>query len=250
MSVTKAQQFNWSEHDLKLLKREWAKGTPAARIAVMVGAPTRNVVIGKVHRLGLSARPSPIRSGGPGGGGTSGSGARARRPRVARKDGGWGNQPFAWNDDRDAILKAGYSAGAARSVADIAGEIGCSEHTVLRRAADLGLKHPRRYERKLGFCGGAGDSDAARELRQRLMATAPAVAPESLNLPLGEVKAGCCRFPTSPHSAGRGQHRFCGAPIGPLAQAEGGASLNYCAYHQLRAVRRDYTHVVPVKEAA
>lgn len=53
--------MEWSEERVELLKLLWSKGRTASQIAEELGDVTRNAVIGKVHRLGLSARPSPIR---------------------------------------------------------------------------------------------------------------------------------------------------------------------------------------------
>lgn len=55
----------WTEERVELLKRLWAEGLSASQIAGQMGGVTRNAVIGKVHRLGLSGRtksgaaPSP-----------------------------------------------------------------------------------------------------------------------------------------------------------------------------------------------
>lgn len=47
----------WSEERVEMLKRLWAEGLSASQIAgEMGGGITRNAVIGKVHRLGLSGR--------------------------------------------------------------------------------------------------------------------------------------------------------------------------------------------------
>jgi GcrA cell cycle regulator len=55
------KQMEWSKERVELLKLLWSKGRTASQIAEELGDVTRNAVIGKVHRLGLSARPSPIR---------------------------------------------------------------------------------------------------------------------------------------------------------------------------------------------
>ncbi len=51
----------WTEERVSELSRLWNAGHSAAQIAERLGDVTRNAVIGKVHRLGLSGRPSPIR---------------------------------------------------------------------------------------------------------------------------------------------------------------------------------------------
>ena len=54
-------QMEWSEERVELLKSLWSQGRTASQIAEELGDVTRNAVIGKVHRLGLKSRPSPIR---------------------------------------------------------------------------------------------------------------------------------------------------------------------------------------------
>src|ERR1044072_8107279 len=44
----------WTEERVELLKKLWSEGLSASAIAAELGGVTRNAVIGKVHRLGLS----------------------------------------------------------------------------------------------------------------------------------------------------------------------------------------------------
>jgi Uncharacterized protein conserved in bacteria len=46
----------WTDERVELLKKLWADGLSASQIASELGNVTRNAVIGKVHRLGLSGR--------------------------------------------------------------------------------------------------------------------------------------------------------------------------------------------------
>jgi GcrA cell cycle regulator len=48
--------MSWTEERVELLKRMWSEGQSASQIAKELGGVTRNAVIGKVHRLGLSNR--------------------------------------------------------------------------------------------------------------------------------------------------------------------------------------------------
>lgn len=64
--------MSWTDERVELLKKLWADGLSASQIATELGGITRNAVIGKVHRLGLSGRAkSPSSSSTP-------------RPRKAR----------------------------------------------------------------------------------------------------------------------------------------------------------------------
>ncbi|WP_318184749.1 GcrA family cell cycle regulator, partial [Paracoccus yeei] len=48
--------MSWTDERVETLKRMWAEGQSASQIAKELGGVTRNAVIGKVHRLGLSTR--------------------------------------------------------------------------------------------------------------------------------------------------------------------------------------------------
>jgi len=65
--------MSWTDERVETLKKLWADGHSASQIAAELGGITRNAVIGKVHRLGLSGRAkSP-----------SSAPARPRKPRTA-----------------------------------------------------------------------------------------------------------------------------------------------------------------------
>jgi GcrA cell cycle regulator len=68
--------MSWTDDRVTVLKKLWLEGLSASQIAKQLGGVTRNAVIGKVHRLGLSGRPRPrnlpVRS------------TRPRAPRVRR----------------------------------------------------------------------------------------------------------------------------------------------------------------------
>ncbi len=51
----------WTDERVELLKKLWAEGLSASQIAGRLGSVTRNAVIGKVHRLGLSGRATTSR---------------------------------------------------------------------------------------------------------------------------------------------------------------------------------------------
>jgi GcrA cell cycle regulator len=59
---SKEGKMSWTDDRINLLKRMWKEGKSAAEIAKVLGkGVTRNAVIGKAHRMGLSGRPSPIK---------------------------------------------------------------------------------------------------------------------------------------------------------------------------------------------
>lgn len=56
------EKMSWTDDRIGVLKRMWKEGKSAAEIAKALGkGVTRNAVIGKAHRMGLSGRPSPIK---------------------------------------------------------------------------------------------------------------------------------------------------------------------------------------------
>ena len=56
--------MNWTDDRVELLKKLWSDGLSASQIAAELGGISRNSVIGKVHRLGLSGRAkSPVELG-------------------------------------------------------------------------------------------------------------------------------------------------------------------------------------------
>lgn len=53
--------MGWNDERVELLKKLWTEGLSASQIAGRLGQVTRNAVIGKVHRLGLSGRATTSR---------------------------------------------------------------------------------------------------------------------------------------------------------------------------------------------
>lgn len=56
----------WTPERIAEVTRLWDEGLTTAEIGKIVGV-SKNAVVGKAHRLGLPARPSPIRRNGGGG---------------------------------------------------------------------------------------------------------------------------------------------------------------------------------------
>ena len=48
--------MSWTEEKVEKLKELWGKGNTASQIAQIIGGISRNAVIGKAHRLNLSAK--------------------------------------------------------------------------------------------------------------------------------------------------------------------------------------------------
>ena len=65
--------ISWTDERVENLKKLWQEGLSASQIAGRLGGVTRNAVIGKVHRLGLSGRATTSRQ----------KSHRPRRPAAA-----------------------------------------------------------------------------------------------------------------------------------------------------------------------
>jgi GcrA cell cycle regulator len=53
--------MSWTDERIDKLRTMWEGGSTASQIADELGGVSRNAVIGKAHRLGLKARPSPVK---------------------------------------------------------------------------------------------------------------------------------------------------------------------------------------------
>lgn len=57
--------MSWTDERVETLKKMWTEGQSASQIAKELGGVTRNAVIGKVHRLGLSNRSDDTEESAP-----------------------------------------------------------------------------------------------------------------------------------------------------------------------------------------
>lgn len=58
--MTKEHEMTWTIEKIKTLKKLWQKGKSTVEIGRELGI-SKNAVVGKVHRLELNSRPSPIK---------------------------------------------------------------------------------------------------------------------------------------------------------------------------------------------
>ena len=72
--------MSWTDERVETLKKMWSEGQSASQIAKELGGVTRNAVIGKVHRLGLSNR-----AGGGSAAAAPAAGAKAATEKPAPK---------------------------------------------------------------------------------------------------------------------------------------------------------------------
>ena len=119
--VSGAQPAGWTDERVETLKKLWMEGLSASQIAGELGeGVTRNAVIGKVHRLKLSARakptnsaprarpaarPAPRRVASPSAGMSNmGGGAGKVRPQMSSQPRSIGATALAHNPEMEAQL--------------------------------------------------------------------------------------------------------------------------------------------------
>jgi GcrA cell cycle regulator len=56
--------MSWTDERVARLTKLWSEGLSASQVAAELGGVTRNAVIGKIHRLGLSGRDKPASKSG------------------------------------------------------------------------------------------------------------------------------------------------------------------------------------------
>ena len=114
--------MSWTDERVETLKKMWADGQSASQIAKELGGVTRNAVIGKVHRLGLSNRN--------GGGGTSKPAEKKAAPAkskaqakpAAKAEDDDEPAPIPMSAARKAIIPAGQPLPPQPSANEIAPE--------------------------------------------------------------------------------------------------------------------------------
>jgi len=87
----------WTDERVELLKKLWADGLSASQIAAEIGGVTRNAVIGKVHRLGLSGRGKTKSAG-------------AQRPRKAAPRAPSAPAPIAQPVRNNVVVASSFAA--------------------------------------------------------------------------------------------------------------------------------------------
>jgi len=93
--------MSWTDERIERLKKMWSAGATASQIADELGGVSRNAVIGKAHRLGLDARPSPVKPGEEKEKKPAGATSTAAKP-AARADPAGKRQAAAAPEDGDS----------------------------------------------------------------------------------------------------------------------------------------------------
>ncbi len=200
----KPAPFEWTDEKIEKAKDLIRRGYTAQQVAVQIDAPSRNVVIGKMHRLGLAGGGHPATSG---------------KPRPVRK-------PF-WTPERERtaieMFDAGYSA---QEIASAIGTI--SKSGVQHYLAKKGYKrdYTPAVRARIGKTTGSPfnpSNDQARKPPRVLHPSEADIAlPESHRITLIDLRSGLCRWPLGdPLTA---DFCFCGADTDSPAKT-------YCPSH-------------------
>ena len=129
--------MSWTEERVERLKKMWSEGQSASQIAKELGGVTRNAVIGKVHRLGLSNRS---------GGGAPAKPAKEKPARTATKakaapkpEAPAEPEPKPASPARRPIIPAGQPLPPQPSANEISPEALASVREVEKKAKKLSL---------------------------------------------------------------------------------------------------------------
>lgn len=115
--------MSWTDERVDLLKKMWTDGKSASQIAKELGGVTRNAVIGKVHRLGLSNRAAaPAKSDGDKAAEKPAPKARAKKPAKPAAKPAADAKPAAVPATRKTIVPAGQPLPPQPSQSEISAE--------------------------------------------------------------------------------------------------------------------------------
>ena len=128
----------WTDERVDTLKRMWADGSSASTIAKALGGVTRNAVIGKVHRLGLSNRAAAEAGREPAEAADAGGSVAAERAEARPIPATHSAEPVA-TPLRGRIIPAGQPLPPQPSANEISPEALASVREVEKGAARLSL---------------------------------------------------------------------------------------------------------------
>jgi len=140
--------MSWTDERVETLKRMWSEGQSASQIAKELGGVTRNAVIGKVHRLGLSNRvgdgkpsdeePAPERAERPAASAPRPTPSRAE-PRAAPAPRPEPSAAPAAGAARKPVVPAGQPLPPQPAANEISPETLASVREIEKRARRIGL---------------------------------------------------------------------------------------------------------------
>lgn len=216
--------LSWTDERIDRLKSLWKQGMTASQIADELGGVSRNAVIGKAHRLGLQARPSPVKANEP---------APAPKPKAEK------TKPAPAPAPAPAPSKAQAPAPAPKPAEPAAPAAEAKPTPAAEPVAQVASEPPQPLVRSIGPGGfvrqGPSDQQApippAPPRRLVPAKPSPEIADKTSLLDLNER---ICKWPLG--HPGEPDFHFCGAPANP--------GFPYCVEHcgvayQAQLPRRD-----------
>ena len=190
--------MSWTDERVARLSKLWAEGRSASQIATDLGGVSRNAVIGKVHRLGLSGRAKSPASGSPTNGssisGRPADASDAASPvEAAGHSAAHGGAPGGRTTATVASVMANRASGGARPNAGMGAGMGGG-----RTVGATALKMEPEEEME-------GALELAELPHQD---AADVVVPMSKRLTLLEINDHTCKWPTGDPQ--RPDFSFCG----------------------------------------
>ena len=176
--------MSWTDERVARLSKLWAEGLSASQIATDLGGVTRNAVIGKVHRLGLSGRAKSTTGGRPKG--------APDAPMTAPTGAPAGHQPASVASVAAAVAQR---ANANPTGGGATARSGGGGHTIGATALKMEPEFETETEQEI-------------EVEARHQDAADVVVPMSKRLTLLEINDTTCKWPTGDPQ--RPDFSFCG----------------------------------------
>jgi len=135
--------MSWTDDRVETLKKMWGEGQSASQIAKELGGVTRNAVIGKVHRLGLSNRAGSASSSKPAAKDKAAARPRTKSARATPKTNPARPEPKTESATpppmRKAIIPAGQPLPPQPSANEISPEVLAKVNEVEKGAKKISL---------------------------------------------------------------------------------------------------------------
>ena len=148
--------MSWTEEKVAKLKELWGKGNTASQIAEIIGGISRNAVIGKAHRLNLSAKIKTR------------SASNQNDPNLIKENGKLKNRKIRRNNFKSLIIEKDFEPENPKQLEELDENI-----------CKWPIGHPN--EKKFYFCGRSSLKDFSYCKLHLLYAYQPRGKKEDLN---------------------------------------------------------------------
>lgn len=211
--LDKPAPFQWTDDILEKAKSLIASGYSAQQVCVQIGCPSRNILIGKMYRLGLA-------------GGGQGANSGRRMPVEVKPAAA---QPRVWTKELTQRAVDLFQTGRTHS--EIADCLGMSKNSVSRYLQRIGLVTDRSASQRAvaQLRANRQTQDNPKPVRRIESKDADLALPESRRIKLIDMPMfGACRWPLGdPRNE---DFCFCGADTGS-------PKLTYCPSHRELSTR-------------